>query len=158
MPRKNTIPKELPLDSVKTPANAVILRLGDTVALTQDATIKTVLAHHARQGLWFPCGSNANFSLCSNLASVGGRFFLAWGNALKIQAVVTECKALKSPVGYPGDGPNPWPDAAFPCRRWLRISNAKEIDCNEFYVARGDSWSKGVGEGQTALLWAVVPE
>jgi hypothetical protein len=149
--------KVLPLNGVPTPANAVILRLGDTPAITQAATIATVLPRRHGHGVWLPCGSNASFNLCANLTSVGGRFFLAWGSVLRIQAIVAECKDLKSAVGHPGEGSNPWPRAAFPCRRWLRICNAEEINVNQFYVVQGDAWGKGFGDGQRALLWAVVP-
>ena len=148
----------LPLDGVDTPANAVILRLGNTPALTQAATIATVLARRHGHGVWLPCGSNASFNLCANLTWVGGRFFLARGSVLRIQAIVAECIDLQYAIDFPGDGPNPWPPGAGPCRRWLRICNAEEINVNQFYVVQGDTWGKGFGKGQTALLWAVVPE
>ena len=157
-PNRPADKKVLLLNKVQTPANAVILRLGKTPALTQEATIKTVLSRRHSKGLWFPCGSNASFSLCSNLESVGGRFFLAWGGVLKIEMVVDECKDLKKAIAYPGSNPNPWPNAACPCRRWLRICKASEINSAKFYVVKDGVWGGGFGKGQGALLWAVVPD
>lgn len=150
-------PKKLPLNNTQTRANAVILRLGDTPALSQEATINTVLSNRIDQDLWFPCGSNASFSLCSNLKSVAGRLFLAWGETLMIELKINECKELKEAIGYPGKGPNPWPIAACPCRRWLRIGGAKQTNRTDFYVVQSDRWGRGFGKGQGALLWAVVP-
>jgi hypothetical protein len=140
----------LPLNGVDTPANAVILRIENTPALTQAATIATVLARRHGHGVWLPCGSNASFNLCANRTWVGGRFFLAWGSVLRNQAIVAECKDLKSSVGCPGEGPNPWPRAAGRCRRWLRICNAEEIHVNQFDVVQGDARGKWFGKGQTA--------
>ena len=145
------------LDGVLTSANAIILRLGDTEELSQQDTIDIILSSGDLEEFWLPCVSNTNFSLCSNLRSIDGRFFLAWDKSLKIELTIDDCKDLQEAIGYPGNGPNPWPPMASSCRRWLRIGDAREIETTNFYVVHGDRWGRGFGDGQRALLWAVEP-
>jgi hypothetical protein len=144
------------LDGVPTPANAVILRLGDTRELNQLDTIDTILTSDDLEEFWIPCGSNAMPQLCRNLHLVGGRLFLSWGTNLRVALNVNECRQDDNPLPYPADTANPWPLAE--CRRWLRISESAEIDSEQFFVNQQGVWTQGFGGGQTALLWAVVPE
>ncbi len=154
-PTRLTVPVR-PLDGVPTPANAVILRLGHTRVLSQLDTIDTILSSVDLDEIWIPCGSNAMPQLCRNLHLVGGRLFLSWGTSLRVALNVTECRQDDSPVPYPADSETPWPLAE--CRRWLRIDESAEIDRDLFFVNQQGEWARGFGAGQTALLWAVVPE
>ena len=146
------------LNGTSTHANAIILRLGDTEELSQLDTIDIILSSGDLGEFWLPCVSNTNFSLCSNLRSIDGRFFLAWGKSLRVELEIDKCMNLPEAVAYPGNGLNPWLPAASSCRRWLRVVEAREIEESEFYVAHRKSWGKGLGKGQRALLWAVVPD
>lgn len=144
-----------PMDGVETPANAIILRLGDTPNLSQLDTIDTIRSSEDQETFWFPCGSNAMPQLCRNLELVGGRLFLSWGSNLCVALNVDECVQGDDPLPYPVDAENPWPFTE--CRRWLRIRESKEINTDQFYVNQNRVWTQGFGGGQTALLWAVVP-
>lgn len=144
------------LDGVPTPANAIILRLGDTRELSQLDTIDTILSSDDLEDFWFPCGSNAMPQLCRNLRLVEGRFFLSWGTNLRVALSVSECRQGATPLPYPADSENPWPLAE--CRRWLRVAESAEIDTDQFRVNQQGEWTPGFGAGQTALLYAIVPE
>ena len=144
------------LDGVPTPANAVILRLGDTRELSQLDTIDTILSSDDLEEFWLPCVSKAMPQLCRNLQLVGGRLFLSWGENLRVALNVSECRQDDNPLPYPAEAANPWPLAE--CRCWLRISESAEIDSEQFFVNQQGDWTQGFGGGQTALLWAVVPE
>jgi hypothetical protein len=145
-----------PLDGVPTPANAVILRLGDTRELSQLDTIDTILSSDDLEEFWVPCGSDTMRQLCRNLHLVGGRLFLSWGTKLRVALNVSECFQDDNPLPYPGDAANPWPLAECCC--WLRISESAEIDSEQFFVNQRRVWTQGFGRGQTALRWAIVPE
>ena len=153
-PLRTAVPV-LPLDGIPTPANAIILRLGDTAQLTQLDTIDTLLSSDDLEEFWFPCGSNANFNLSKNLNLLGGRLYLSWGGNLRVRLRISDFRKGDNPLPYPGDSKNPWPMTE--CPSWLRISEATEILTDQFRVKQSGVWTRGFGAGQTALLWAVVP-
>ena len=153
-PLRTAVPV-LPLDGIPTPANAIILRLGDTAQLTQLDTIDTLLSSDDLEEFWFPCGSNANFNLSKNLNLLGGRLYLSWGGNLRVRVRISDVRKGDNPLPYPGDSKNPWPMTE--CLSWLRISEATEILTDQFRVKQSGVWTRGFGAGQTALLWAVVP-
>lgn len=162
-PIRNTVrrsgspaPPRHSLGGASTPANAIIMRLGDTSELSQLDTIDTILSSDDLGSFWFPCGSNAMPQLCENLTSVGGRLFLSWGPRLHIDLRVSTCCQNDVPLAYPAGDDNPWPLSE--CQRWLQISECAEINTDQFYTNQHGEWTQGFGTGQTALLWAVVPE
>lgn len=145
----------LPLNGVSTPANAIIMRLGDTQDLSQLDTIDTILSSDDLDEFWLPCVSKAMPQLSSNLEKVGGRLFLSFGADLRIALNVSECRKDNPPLRYLADTTNPWPFTEG--NYWLRIDNFMEINTDRFYVNQHGEWTHGFGGGQTAMLWAVVP-
>jgi hypothetical protein len=143
------------LNGIVTSANAIVLRLGDTSELSQFDTIDAVNSADEDE-FWFPCGSNAQFNLTENLAMVGGRFFLAWGNRLQLCLTVIDVLKNDVRIPYPANGQNPFPQVQ--SKIWLKVTMPVEVDTDEFFVNHSRQWSQGFGLGQRALLWAVVPQ
>jgi hypothetical protein len=144
-----------PLNGIVTSANAIVLRLGDTSELSQFDTIDAVNSADEDE-FWFPCGSDAQFNLKENLAMVGGRFFLAWANRLQLCLTVIDVLQNDVRIPYPADGQNPFPQVQ--SKIWLKVTMSAEVGTDEFFVNHSRQWSQGFGQGQTALLWAVVPQ
>jgi hypothetical protein len=136
-------------------ANAIILRLGDTIDLNRGDTIDAMVSYNDFAELWFPCQSNAMTNLARNLNLIGGRFYLAWGQTLRVALIIGNVINDNNLIPYPGELENPWPMTQ--CRFWLRVNEAVEINNGQFFVNQHGEWAEGFGNGQTALLWAFVP-
>jgi predicted RNase H-like nuclease len=156
----NAAPSRL-LNGTRVPANAIILRLGAkrraggaTDSLSQLDTIDTILSSEDLKEFWLPIGSKVMANLCKNLELVNGRLYLAFGEQLRVELVVDDCRFSDTPQDYPSKEQNPWPFEM--CIGWVRVVEAVECDNTNFYVTSGNDWQKGFTPSQTSLLWAVV--
>lgn len=156
----NAVPSRR-LNGKPVPANAIILRLGDkkkagsaTDSLSQLDTIDTILSSGDLEEFWLPVRSKVMTNLCENLKLVNGRLYLAFGEQLRTELVVDDCRFSDIPQGYPSTEQNPWPFEM--CIGWARVVEAVECHHTNFHVTSGRDWQKGFTPSQTALLWALV--
>jgi len=118
--------------------------------------IDTILSSDDLEEFWFPFGSQAMPRLSQNLLLVSGRLLFSWGPNLRIVLNVKDCRQADDPMAYPVETENPWPFNE--CRCWLQIATSSEIIGEQIYVNQKGEWTQGVGAGQTASLWVVIPD
>lgn len=140
-------------------ANAVILRLGSSgpLDMSQQDTIETALSSYTLGECWIPIGSTTSFRLDSNLQSVRGSFYLAFGNTLRLRVMAGRAMYdTGQQFAYPGSSPNPWIKDGKTLHAehgWVEALDVQDTSITHFRTTQHGAWRPGYGKTRRSLLF-----